>query len=170
MWKGIGKERDTYTFLIKLWVLISTQAEREHKGILQLEIAIVGTACLFSRCGRIELIFSHSKKKPASGLKCCGRFRLLVVSRPFFLVNLFSHRPDSTSNKGEESMKRRQEPRKGIRSQITPRKGPGHKKAQHARKGRRAGSRKETFFGAFWIHILAFGAKFCTLVPDFSTS
>ena len=47
-----------------------------------------------------------------------------------------------------EKCKRRQEPRKGPRSQIRPRKRPGPNKAQHARKGpQRAGSRKEIFFG-----------------------
>ena len=75
MWKEIGKERGYASVACEnCGFSYQNQAEKEPKGTLEVEIPKVGTAFLFSRCRRTELLFSHSNKKGnlASGLKCCG--------------------------------------------------------------------------------------------------
>ena len=74
MWKGIAKERDTRPFRTKT---VGFDLNPSGKGTQRNppgEKPHSVNGIPFSRCGRIELLFSRSRKKgtPRTGLKCCG--------------------------------------------------------------------------------------------------
>ena len=49
------------------------QAEKEHKGALQVEIPVVGKVFLFPAVGGQNCYSLTARKRtPASALKCCG--------------------------------------------------------------------------------------------------